>query len=96
MSRLQFTPRAIKDLEEIEDYISKDNPDAALRLVRKIRTKCSLLSRQPGTGRNRSELRPELRGFPVGNYLIFYQPSREGIEVIRILHGARDVPSFFE
>ena len=39
-----------------------------------------------------------MRSFPVKryrNYLIFYRPSRDGIEVIRILHGARDFRRYF-
>lgn len=47
-------------------------------------------------GRKRDELVPNLRSFPVGNYLIFYRPINQGIEVLRVLHGARDIPSIFE
>jgi toxin ParE1/3/4 len=95
MSRVQFTIQAGRDLEEIEAFISMDNPDAAARLLLSIREKCALLSQQPQLGKSRFELWKELRGFPVGNYLIFYRPSAEGIEVIRILHGARDIPELF-
>jgi toxin ParE1/3/4 len=87
---------ASRDLEEVEEYISRDNPDAAARLIFLIREKCGVLSRQSKIGRDCSELFPGLRGFPVGNYLIFYLPAKEGIEVVRVLHGARDLPSLFE
>jgi toxin ParE1/3/4 len=46
-------------------------------------------------GAVRDELIPNLRSFPVGNYLIFYKPLPDGIEVLRVLHGARDLPPFF-
>lgn len=95
MSLVRFALQAAQDLEEIEGYISGDNPDAAARLIQKIREKCAFLSIHPGVGADRSDLRPGLRGFPVGNYLIFYRPARDGIEVIRVLHGARDVPNIF-
>lgn len=95
MSRIQFTIQAGRDLEEIEAFISLDNPDAAARLLVSVRETCALLARQPQLGRSRFELWPGLRGFPVGNYLIFYRPAAEGIEVIRVLHGARDLPELF-
>jgi toxin ParE1/3/4 len=47
-------------------------------------------------GRIRSDLLPNLRSFPVGNYVIFYFPADDGIEVIRILHGARDIQQLFD
>jgi toxin ParE1/3/4 len=96
MSRVRFSLEASRDLEEIEGYISQDNPDAAARLILLVREKCELLSEQPGIGRDRSDVRSGLRGFPIGNYVIFYQPANDGIEVIRVLHGARDIPELFD
>ena len=96
MSRVQFTVQAGRDLEKIEEFISLDNPDAAARLLLAIHKKCVLVSRQPQMGRARFDLASELRGFPVGNYLIFYRPTTDGIEVIRVLHGARDIPELFD
>ena len=96
MSHVRLSLEASRDLEEIEDYISRDNPDAAARLILLVREKCALLSQQPGMGRDRSDVLSGLRGFPVGNYIIFYQPANDGIEVIRVLHGARDIPELFD
>ena len=50
----------------------------------------------PYVGRHREELSPRLRSLPVGNYVIFYRPMEDGIEVARVLHGARDLPPLFE
>jgi toxin ParE1/3/4 len=44
----------------------------------------------------REEFAPNLRSAHVGKYTIFYRPEDEGIEVIRVLHGARDLPKLFE
>jgi toxin ParE1/3/4 len=96
MSRFEFSLQARADLQEIEDYISRDNPDAAGRLLLTIDEKCQLLARHPGIGLERSELRPRLRSFAVGNHVIFYLPAKDGIEVVRVLHGARDLPGLFE
>jgi toxin ParE1/3/4 len=46
-------------------------------------------------GKQRSELAPLLRSFPVKNYLIFYRPIDEGIEIVRILHGSQDIETLF-
>jgi toxin ParE1/3/4 len=96
MNRVRLSLAASRDLEEIEDYISQDNPDAAVRLILIIREKCELLSQQPGIGRDRSDVLYGLRGFPAVNYVIFYRPASEGIEVVRVLHGARDIPELFD
>ncbi|MGH7989069.1 MAG: type II toxin-antitoxin system RelE/ParE family toxin [Limisphaerales bacterium] len=50
----------------------------------------------PLLGREREELLPRLRSFPVSRYVIFYRPMENGIEVVRVLHGARDFPPLFE
>jgi len=93
---VQFSLEASRDLEEVKDYISQDNPDAAVRFVLLIREKCALLAQQPGIGRDRSDILSGLRGFPVGNYVVFYQPTNDGIAVVRVLHGARDIPELFD
>ena len=96
MSWVRLSPQVRRDLREIDDYISHDNPDAAARVILNIREKCQVLSQQPGIGRIRSELLPNLRSFPVDSYVIFYFPMGDGIEVIRILHGARDIQRLFD
>jgi toxin ParE1/3/4 len=50
----------------------------------------------PGIGRQREDLAPRLRGFPFGNYVIFYRPMENGVEIVRVLHGARDLPPLFD
>src|SRR5947209_1858440 len=95
MRAIQVSLQARRDLEEIEEYISKDNPDAASRWLSTLREKCLLLSEQPGIGRNRSDLMANLRGFPVGSYIIFYRAVGSGIQIVRVLHGARDIPELF-
>jgi toxin ParE1/3/4 len=50
----------------------------------------------PELGRKRDELSPRLRSFPVKNYIIFYRRMASGVEIARILHGARDLPTLFE
>ena len=93
MSRVRFTPEARSDLHEIWDYIARDSVEAASRFTDTIAETCRLLGASPQIGRARPELAPGLRSFPVGNYVIFYKPVRGGIEVVRVLSAARDIPS---
>jgi toxin ParE1/3/4 len=84
------------DLVEIAFHIAEQNLVAADRWLETIDEKCQRLARMPELGRKRPDLAPELRSFPVGNYIIFYRPLPDGIQVIRVLHGARDLPPLFE
>ena len=95
MSTLRFRPEASHDLESIWDYVAQRDETAAERLIATLWDGCTLLSRAPMIGRDRHEVSPGLRSFPIGNYVIFYQPASEGIDIVRILSGARDIPPLF-
>ncbi len=93
MAWLDFTASAEADLESIGDYIAQDSPLAAIRLVMDIRDQCRKIAATPGLGRARPELGVDLRSLAVAPYVISYrcdEPDR--ITVIRIVHGARDLP----
>ena len=96
MGNVRRSPLAEQDLREIWRYIAADNPDAADRLLHKIDSKLEQYAAQPAMGAPRDSLAPGLRSFPVGRYLVFYRPIPDGIEVARILHGARDLPRLFK
>ncbi|MBF2008653.1 type II toxin-antitoxin system RelE/ParE family toxin [Chlorogloeopsis fritschii PCC 9212] len=89
-------PLAEADLLEIWNFIANDSFEKADRFLQKIENQLKILASNPGMGRRRDSLVPNLRSFPVGNYLIFYSSINQGIEVIRVLHGARDIQSLFE
>lgn len=96
MARIFKGPRAKSDLIEIWDYIAEDSETRADAFVAKIHEKFLVLADQPGIGRLRNELGKDIRSFPVGRYVIFYRPLAEGIEVVRVLHGSRDVDALFD
>lgn len=99
MAKILLKPQAETDLVEIWVYIAQDNPTAADELLNIIDDKCITLSESPLIGKARDELVPGVRSFPVGNYVLFYQlieNGEDGIEIIRVLHGARDIDSLFE
>lgn len=96
MNQYRVSDAASADLEEIWLYIAQDDPDAADRFIRTIVSRFPTLASMPRMGRHREELAAELRSFPVDNFVIFYRPMDGGIEVVRVLHGARDLPPLFE
>jgi toxin ParE1/3/4 len=95
MPRVIRRPRAAADILEIWDYIAEDSLDAADRWVDRLDKQFDLLATQPLMGRAREELAPGVRGIPFGRYVIFYMPLADGIDVIRVLHSARDIDAAF-
>ena len=96
MSRITKTARAEQDLEEIWFYVAVDNVGAADALLDEFENSVRLLATQPKMGRAREELASGLRSFPVRRYVVFYRPLVDGIEVVRVLLGARDVTEIAE
>lgn len=85
-----MTVPASRDIESIIDFIAGNSGfDAAEHFLNKINVKCKILANFPNLGRRRDELNPSLRIFSVDDYLIFYCPVEEGIEI-----GFRVVPSY--
>lgn len=95
MPRLLKRPEAENDLEEIWWFIAQDSPDNADRFLDRIQESCLALSDFPKMGVSREELKTDLRSQPVGNYLIFYFPLEDGIDIVRVLHGSRDIERLF-
>ena len=95
MPRLLKRPEAENDLEEIWWFIAQDSPHNADRFLDRIQERCLALAGFPKMGVSREELKPDLRSQPVGNYLIFYFPLEDGIDIVRVLHGSRDIERLF-
>jgi toxin ParE1/3/4 len=89
-------PRASADLSEIWEFIALDNMARADGFIDRIDEKFRLLAAQPLMGRERNELAPGLRSFPMAPYVIFYELVVDGVAIVRVLHGARDVESQFQ
>ncbi|MEH2305452.1 type II toxin-antitoxin system RelE/ParE family toxin [Nostoc sp.] len=79
----------------MNDYLFAGNPDVANRLLTLITQKLDNLAQFPSMGRRRDELLTALRSFPIDDYLIFYRPIAEGIEVVRVVSGYRDLEALF-
>ena len=90
------TDQAEADLAEILDYLEERNPQAAEQLATDIDDRCTLLSQLPLMGRTRDELGPGLRSVVVQQYVLFYRVTATAVEILRILHGARDIDSIMK
>jgi toxin ParE1/3/4 len=85
---LRVSPAALSD----HGHVAADNPGAADALMRRMQQRIGGLESRPFIGRARPELRSDLRSLVVGSYLVFYMVTNELVEVVRVLHGARDLP----
>lgn len=92
MARIYFRPQVRTDLEDIADYIAEQAGDDRARIfLRKIYSQMQIYASQPKAGRNRDELKQGMRSFVHNRYVVFYQPVKDGIMIIRVLHGSRDL-----
>lgn len=97
MSCVNLTNDAEQDLDDIYDYIAEESqsPGTAARFLRRINAKCELYAQEPLLGESRPDIGERIRIFPHQSYVVLYRPVDDGIEVIRVLHGARHFDSLF-
>lgn len=95
MANYIITPNAKVDIVEILEFIASDNIDASFSFYERLIDLFETLADNPKIGRQRSELKPDLRSFAQGNYLIFYREWAGIIAIVRVLHGARDLDEIF-
>jgi toxin ParE1/3/4 len=92
---LVLLPRAKADLCDIWQFIAEDSDEQADAFIDLIDLKFNVLALHIGLGRRREELAHGLRSFPVGRYVIFYLAIPGGVQIVRVLHSARDVAVAF-
>jgi toxin ParE1/3/4 len=88
--------RAKADLKSIGDYIALDNPDKSVAFVAEIERRCKLLGEFPELARRIDSAAGELRLLPFKRYVIVYRIQARNIEILRILHGSRDLSHLLE
>lgn len=96
MSEPRITRQAQRDLEEIWDNLAQRNEEAADRLLEAIMEKVRFHARFPLTGRLRDDLAPHLRSSAVDRHVVFFRPVDDTVEVLRVLHGSRDVDTLMK
>ncbi len=92
MPRFVRTARAEEDLIEIWLSIAPDSEEAANALLDRFDEICECLATFPKLGPARPDLAPALRYMVVGRYLILYRIIQDGVEIVRVAHGARHLP----
>ena len=91
-----LSEEAVSDLEEIWIYIASDSIRNADGFIDLLYSKCIEISELSGIGRKRDELFPGMLSLAYKKYVIFFMRSEDRVEIVRILHGARDLPKVFE
>lgn len=87
----RFSRQAERDIEEIGDYIARDNPRRAVTFIAEIRERCGHIVQFPHGAPARPALGRGVRCVVFGRYLIFYVVRGRMIEIRRVLHGARNI-----
>jgi toxin ParE1/3/4 len=98
MPVLKLTRLAYADVDQILEGIRLGSSQAADSVDAAIERTFAMLSEHPRAGQERPELALGLRSIPLRkykNYLVFYRPLPDVIEIIRVVHGARDLLSIF-
>jgi toxin ParE1/3/4 len=93
--RLRVSRLAQWDIDQIHDHIAADKPAAARRWVERTRKQFKFLSKNPHVGEAREEILPALRSFSHGAYVIFYRTIQGDLEIVRVVHGRRDLDLVF-
>jgi toxin ParE1/3/4 len=98
MSGYQLTPQARSDLDEIADYIATEaTVDRAMKVIADLREEFRKLAAMPGMGHYREDLLDQnFRFWTRYSYVIAYRWNAVPIEIIAIVHGARDLNTFLE
>jgi len=95
--RLRISHAGRRDLASIWNYIAEDNPSRADTFLDEFYELFQMLVVNPAAGRRRDELRPGIRSFPKGNYLVFYTLAEDAkeLQIVRVLSGYRDLDKLF-
>jgi toxin ParE1/3/4 len=94
--------KAKRDVLRIYTFIGEQNLDAAERLLRAVNDDLKRIAAMPGIGARRESTNPKMNGvrsLPVSGfkkYLLFYKATADRVELLRVIHGARDLDAVFD
>ena len=91
MANLILSTEAENDLIDIWFYIAQDNVTNADNYIDKLHQAVALIAANTLLGVERPKLANNIRCFPVDNYMLYYFPIDNGVEIVRVLHASRDV-----
>lgn len=93
--RLRVTRLAQSDIDQIHDQIAADKPSAAFRWIQSMQKQFKFLAKNPGVGEARDDLRAAMRSFSHGSYVILFRVETDALEIVRVVHGRRDINALF-
>lgn len=88
---IRRSAQSLDDLLAIWTYLADRDEQAADRLVDAVEVRLTKLEQHPRTGSPRPRLGRDVRSVAIGRYLLLCRPIEEGVQLLRILHGARDL-----
>lgn len=91
MLQLIKSPQAEIDLIDIWLYVADDQPVNADRLLDRLNNAVLKLVDTPGMGVDRPDVGCDVKGFPVGNYVVYYRVKQDQFELVRVLSASRDI-----
>jgi toxin ParE1/3/4 len=91
VSQVHYTSLADADIDDITEYFAPLSPAKGLRVIKNIRDTARIHAGSPLIGRSRHRLRPGLKSFVAEGYVVYFRIVTGGIEVVRVVHGARRV-----
>jgi toxin ParE1/3/4 len=95
MKQYAIAKAASQDLDEILEYFLTLNIEAGERFVQLFNRKCQNLVQFPKIGRIYDHIAPSLRGVPLNGYIIFYRIVDDGLIIVRVVSGYRNLKSVF-
>ncbi|WP_435011103.1 type II toxin-antitoxin system RelE/ParE family toxin [Tundrisphaera lichenicola] len=101
--RYRVSPTADTDLDHLAAYLAREaSLETALRFYDAAATTFEAIAQAPGVGERWPSSHPRLANLRVRsiegfeNHLVYYRPTEDGIEIIRVMHGARDLDNIFD
>jgi toxin ParE1/3/4 len=91
MAFFVLRPLAQEDLAQTYSYILQTSLEQAELWLERVESQCKMLAEMPTMGRARPELPGDVHSFVFARYVIFYRPNADGVEIVRVLHGSRDL-----
>ena len=94
----RLSPEAEAELDDIWLYVARESGsiEIANRLIDSITDRCWLLGQHTQIGRPRDDLRPGLRSFAAGEYVIIYRIENEDALILHVMRGSRDIPAHLD
>lgn len=95
MFPFRIRPAAYADMDSIADFIRRDNPARAESFAEELARKIEAVAERPLSFPARPELDRGIRSALHGSYLILFRFEGAEVEIVRVLHGARDIEGLF-